>query len=413
MKQLWIRLLAITFCFVTNAHAQAAGPKAKAKAKATTIVLWHAYRAEEKRALEQIVNNYNASQKKLRIKMLGIPYDAYADKINAAIPRGHGPDLFIFAHDRVGDWAKNGIIEKITFWVNGPLLARFIPKTVKMLAYNNALYGLPLAFKSLALFYNKKLIKTPPTNTNDMIALAKKLTQRKKQKFGLAYEATDLYRHVLWMHGFGAFVLGQGGKLGVKKDASIKALNFAKDLALKHKILPDEPSSQLITFLFNKGQAAMVINGPWFRGEIHPKVQYGVVPLPVVSSTKKPAAPFLTSEAVFINRYGKKKKLAFEVMKYLTSNQAALIRMKIGKQTVANQASYKTAFAKKDPIIQAFYKQMLNAVPTPNTPEMRLVWSPMVIALSKVFRKQATARAALVEAYGEIQKYLKKNKPKK
>ena len=109
----------------------------------------------------------------------------------------------------------------------------------------------------------------------------------------------------------------------------------------------------------------------------------------------------------------KKKKLAFEVMKYLTSNQAALIRMKIGKQTVANQASYKTAFAKKDPIIQAFYKQMLNAVPTPNTPEMRLVWSPMVIALSKVFRKQATARAALVEAYGEIQKYLKKNKPKK
>ncbi len=419
MQKLWMVFLCGVLCGLPwqrsqAAKAKTATTKAKTAAKGpTTVVLWHAYRAEEKRALEQIVSNYNSSQKKIHIKILAIPYDAYPDKINAAIPRGHGPDLFIFAHDRVGDWAKNGIIEKITFWVNGPLLQRFIPKTVKMLAYGNALYGLPLAFKSLALFYNKKLVSKPPRTTQEMIALAKKLTDRKKQRFGLAYEATDLYRHVLWIHGFGGYVLKGASDLGVAQAASIKAMNFAKDLARKYKILPDEPSSQLITFLFNKGQAAMVINGPWFLGEIHPTIQYGVVPLPIVSATNKPAAPYLTSEAVYISRYSKKKKLAFEVMKALTSNKAALIRMKVGKQTVANRASYNTDFAKKDPIIQAFYQQMLTSVPTPNTPEMRLVWSPMVIALSKVFRGQGTAQAALKEAYREIQKYLKQSKHKK
>ncbi|TNE48910.1 MAG: extracellular solute-binding protein [Deltaproteobacteria bacterium] len=401
-----LMLAAVTLWLPLQAPAQAAPAK---KAAVKTVVLWHAYRAEEKRALEKVVAAYNRTHKTTQIKMLGIPYDAYADKINAAIPRGHGPDLFIFAHDRVGDWAKNNIIEKITFWVNGPLLARFIPKTVQMLAYNNALYGLPLAFKSLALFYNKKLIKKPPVDTNDMIKQAKALTNRKAQKFGLAYEATDLYRHVIWLHGFGGYVIN-GSDLGVAKPPSVKALDFAYQLKKTHKVLPDEPTSQLITFLFNKGQAAMVINGPWFRGEIHPKVEYGVVPLPKVSATGKPAAPFLTSEAVFISKKSKQKKLAFEVMKYLTSDDAALTRMKIGKQTVANNAVYQKDYAKKDPIIQAFYKQMQVSVPTPNTPEMRLVWSPMVIALSKVFRGQGTALDALKEAHAEITKYLQRNK---
>lgn len=384
---------------------------APAKVGPKTVVLWHAYRAEEKRALEQIVKQYNDNHKTTQIRLLAIPYDAYVDKINAAIPRGHGPDLFIFAHDRIGDWAKNNIIEKITFWVDETLLQRFIPKTVQMLVYEEALYGLPLAFKSLALFYNKKLLPKPPTNTQDMLTLAQRLTDRKAQKFGLAYEATDLYRHVAWIHGFGGYVL-QGNKLGIAEPASVKALDFAKDLALKYKVLPDEPSSQLISFLFNKGQAAMVINGPWFRGEIESHIDYGVVPLPVVSNTGKPAAPYLTSEAVMLNQRSSQKKLAFEVMKYLTSDVAARIRMTVGKQSVANAVLYQEAFAKNDPIIQAFYQQMLTAVPTPNTPEMRLVWSPVVIALNKVFRGQGTALDALKEALTEIQQYMKRTRTK-
>lgn len=401
--------LALTLWLQAPSFSQAASAP---NAAVTTIVLWHAYRAEEKRALEMVVSAYNRTHKTTQIKMLGIPYDAYADKINNAIPRGHGPDLFIFAHDRVGDWAKNGVIEKITFWVDGTLLSRFIPKTVRMLAYNNALYGLPLAFKSLALFYNKKLLKNPPKTTDEMIKIAKAMTDRKKQKFGLAYEATDLYRHVIWLHGFGGYTI-KNSVLGVKDDASAKALNFAYSLKKKHQILPDEPTSQLITFLFNKSKTAMVINGPWFRGEINPKVDYGVVPLPIVNATKKPAAPFLTSEAVFLSAKSKHQRLAFEAMKYLTSDVSARIRMKVGKQTVANNATYQADFAKKDPVVQAFYKQMEVAVPTPNTPKMRLVWSPMVIALSKVFRGQGTAKDALLEAYTEITKLLKVTKPKK
>jgi maltose-binding protein MalE len=89
-----------------------------------------------------------------------------------------------------------------------------------------------------------------------------------------------------------------------------------------------------------------------------------------------------------------------------------MIRMSVGKQTVANAAIYQTDLAKKDPIIQAFYKQMENSVATPSTPDMRMVWAPMLNALGKVFRGQATSKAALQEARDEILRYIKHSKKK-
>jgi arabinogalactan oligomer/maltooligosaccharide transport system substrate-binding protein len=373
----------------------------------TTLVMWHAYRAEEKRALEAVMEAYHKKQKKIRVRLLAIPYDAYADKISAAIPRGHGPDLFIFAHDRIGDWAQNKILEPITFWVDEALLGQFFPKTLQVLVYKDALYGLPLAFKSLALYYNKTLVKEPPRDTQTLIKLAQSLTDAKAGRFGLAYEAGNFYHHAAWLHGFGGAVF-KGGKLVIDSEASARALAFAADLQHKHALLPAEPTSQLVSSLFNQGKAAMVLNGPWFRGEIDAKIDYGVIPMPKVNETGRPAAPFLTSEAVLLNRQGKQKRLAFEVMKYLTSKEAAMIRMTVGKQPVANPACYDTPEAKRDPVLMAFRKQLDTAIPMDNTPQMRMVWSPILNALGKVFRKQGTPQEALREASKEILSYIQK-----
>ncbi len=403
MRRVWFLVLALVFFLVPRGIVWAGAP--------VEIVLWHSYRAEERRALERVIEVFHKKQKKIRVKVLAIPYDAYADKISAAIPRGHGPDLFIFAHDRIGDWAKNKIIEPITFWVTPQLLSRFFPKTVRMLAYSNALYGLPLAYKSTALFYNRALVKNPPKTTAELIALAKKLTDAKKGRFGLAYEATNFYHHALWLHGFGGRVFGKKGTLRIADKAAIKALDFARSLKHRYHILPAEPTSTLISSLFNAGKVAMVINGPWFRGEINAKIDYGVVKLPIVSETKKAAAPFLTSEAILLSKMSKKKRVAFEVMKYLTSDEAAMIRMLQGKQPVANVAIYKKSVAKKDAILRAFFEQMKLAVPMPNIPEMQMVWSPMLNALGRAFREtKVSSKVLLDEAKREILSYLKAQK---
>jgi hypothetical protein len=94
-------------------------------------VVWHAYRGAEKAAFEKVVGLFEKSPgaKGMKVSTLAIPYDAYADKISAAVPRGKGPDLFIYAQDRLGGWIEAGkTVEPIDFFVDkageGPPAAR-------------------------------------------------------------------------------------------------------------------------------------------------------------------------------------------------------------------------------------------------------------------------------------------------
>ena len=73
------------------------------------IVVWHAYRGDEKTAFEKVIGLFNqANAGKVKVTTLAVPYDAFADKITAAVPRGKGPDVFIYAQDRLGGWIAGG-----------------------------------------------------------------------------------------------------------------------------------------------------------------------------------------------------------------------------------------------------------------------------------------------------------------
>ena len=83
------------------------------RAAAEELVLWHAYRGQEKRVLEQLVADYDAAHPDVEVVSRAVPYDGFVTKLEAAAPRGNGPDLFIAAHERVGSWAASGLVEPV------------------------------------------------------------------------------------------------------------------------------------------------------------------------------------------------------------------------------------------------------------------------------------------------------------
>ena len=93
----------------------------------TELVVWHAYRAAEKAAIEKVAANYNAAHPGTKVTTLAVPYDAFADKISAAVPRGKGPDVFIFAQDRLGGWIEAGnTVEPVDFFLDKETKDRFM-----------------------------------------------------------------------------------------------------------------------------------------------------------------------------------------------------------------------------------------------------------------------------------------------
>jgi arabinogalactan oligomer/maltooligosaccharide transport system permease protein len=382
---------------------------------ATQLVLWHSYSGHEERALEAVVQTYNQAHMPAGVSVLpvGIPHASLPDKLKAGVPRGNGPDIFLFAHDIVGEWSRFGLLRPIS--PSDPpgkkldgALAELLPRTVEALRSGGKLWGVPLSFKSLALFYRTDLVPSPPRSTDELLALCARLRGTEKdRRYGLAYQAGETFFHAVWLHGFGgSFYPGGGAQPRLTGPEAERALAFVGDLVRRGDI-PDEMSGVLVAQFFNEGRAATVLSGPWFLSQIEPKVPFAVAPLPRVSVTGKPAASLTTVEGGFITPLSKHPAEAARFLAYLAGPDASRVRALMGRQLVTNTRTWADPAVSGDPILAAFYAGHDDMVPTDSRPEMGLVWEPMNQALRKVLRGARAPAEALSQAQQQLDIYLR------
>lgn len=364
------------------------------------VTLWHAYDGAERAALEEVARGWNQGHPDQRVRLVAVPYDAFADKITSAIPNGNGPDLFIYAHDRLGDWVAAELLEPIDFWIDRTTADRYAPDALAAMAYHDQLWGLPLAVKSLALYVRTDLVPTPPTTTDELVALTPAL--RARGITPLAYPVADLYAHAPWLHGFGGAALGPDGAPTIDTPAAEAAAGFVRELVTR-EVVPRDADAAMVATLFNEGKAAMAMSGPWFQGDIRSGVPWVVTTLPVVSATGRPAAPFLGAEGVLMSGRARDKDAAIAVMLYLAGDDSAALRARRARQVVPNPAAYAALGA--EPVLDAFRRQLEHTVPMPASPTMRAVWTPYKNALAAVATGDATPAAALRRAAGEVATY--------
>lgn len=366
---------------------------------ATRIVVWHAYSGAEEQALSATARAYNDSQQAVSVETIAVPYGSMADKLQAAIPRGHGPDAFIFAHDLIGQWKRQGLLKRLEDRAEvREILPQLWPQTVAPLRDGDALWGVPLSVKSLALFYRRDLISEPPRTTDELLALCRRFAadSTRPRRYGLVYEAGSFFYHAAWLHGLGGTILqpGKGGNLRPRLDTKeeLAALRFVADMAARGDI-PEEMTAVLVTQFFNEGRAAVVINGPWFIGEINPGVPYGVAPMPRMSSTGRLAAPFTSVEAGFISATSQHPDAAAAFLRFAAGTDGALLRLRVGRQAVTEKTAWQNEAAQRDPVLQAFLAQLDDMVPSPSHPDMRSFWEPGQQALRQTLRGAAPDEA--------------------
>ncbi len=363
-------------------------------AQAETVTVWHAYRGQERATLERLLHEYSEDTPGVQVESRAIPHDTYANKLEAAIPRNHGPDLFIAAHEKLGVWAALGLVRPLDNAVEG------LPEAIDAAtSWEGAHQGYPMTFKTLALFYNKALVDSPPSDTDTLLSIARE--QREQGRIGLAYPSTDAYFHGTWQHGFNGYFFGTDG-VRVDRDGNTSSLQFVRNL-LDEQLIPEEPTTALVTQLFNEGTAAMSINGPWFLGEIDPKIDFGVAPMPIVNASGLTASPFMTVELAMVSAHSPNPQLAEQLAAWLFAEEQAVRRAIDGRQSVATMAAYKHPDIASDPILTAFRAQMETAKAMPSHPEFSSVWEPMSRALRRVMRGAASPEEAILAGQQELE----------
>lgn len=361
--------------FATSAFA---GPPLK---------LWHGYRGGEEQAIELAAKAFTA-QTGTQVEILAVPYDALSSKLTSAIPHDAGPDVFIFAHERLRQFHRMKIVAPSAIGEG-----IYLPTSVEALTVDGTRYGYPLAVKNLALYVRGDRGITAPTNTDEFEALLVKHSNAQKNEFGLAYEAGDFYLHAPILFGFGGQLFDANGRSQFDTPEMAASLTWVRSLQDKH-YMPQEVSGALVKALFNENRAAMVISGPWFAGEINEGVPYSIHPLPIVSSTGKPMTPFLGVEAAFVSSRTQNAEAAQAFAKFLSLGEATITRVKIGRQIPTELAAYENEAVAKDSLIVSFKAAAEKGLPTPNTLEMARVWEPMKLALRAVLQGGTDPREA-------------------
>ncbi len=350
---------------------------------ARPVRLWHAYRGEEQRALEEVI----ATTRVGAVDVLAIPSDAYAAKLAAAIPLGEGPDLFIDAHERLGDYVRQDLVGELAFDPTA-----YVPAAVSGVTIDGRTYGLPLSRKCVALYVNRALVARSPEWLED---LAPNLRQPLPPGHVLlAYENISAYYHAPWLAAFGGRFLQNGDSFGFVGEAAERSLLLAKSWLDQGWVL-GHADGALVTQFFRAGRAAYAISGPWLAGDLHAEgVPYDVVPLPKLRATGLVMRPLLTIEAVMASPNGARSSAALALALELAGADAARVRM-VRAHVVSARSD---VVPLDDPQLQGFQAAADLAEPMPTSAAMRAVWEPSEKALRKVLNGTAEVRPALLEA---------------
>jgi arabinogalactan oligomer / maltooligosaccharide transport system permease protein len=353
-----------------------------------TIVLWHAYRGDEERALVELSRRYE-QEHGVHVELLAVPFDAYSAKLASAVPRSHGPDLFVDAHERLGIYRQQGVVAAAGDAFPDADVPGYDATAVAAVTLDHERWGVPLATKCLALYVNDDYASGRITSIEQ---IARPGGVAPEGVYPLVYEAENPYYQAAILSGFGGHLLEPDGRYGFVGPAAEKSILFVKDLTARH-VIPAEPSGALVKQFFASGRAATAIDGPWLAADLGGAVRFHVEPLPPIDEGGLPMRPPLTVEAVMLSPQGAAKPEARALARWLGSTESAVERATTAHQVVATVAAWKDPGVSKDRLLAAFHDAARHAEPMSTSTRMRAAWVPMQEAMRKVLRGESPSTA--------------------
>lgn len=164
----------------TSAAALTSGA---AFAQEVTIEYWQYFFEARVDAMDQLIENFEAANPNINVEMTHFPYADYRTRTAVAVPAGEGPDIVQLFYGWLNDYIDAELIQPLPVETFSPEMvqAEFFPM-VQAMERDGQYYALPTAVRSLALFYNQRLLDAAgvevPTTLDELVAAAAATTER-------------------------------------------------------------------------------------------------------------------------------------------------------------------------------------------------------------------------------------------
>lgn len=365
------RLTALLLALVMLLGLAACGGPAASTADAGRLVIWH----DKEDAVVQALSGYLTQA----VPELEIVFEKKTSLTDSLKLVGNdptaAPDLFIFAHDKIGVFAEMGILAPMADLLEPDALADYLPMTLSAASYKDTLYQLPLYFETLLFMYNRRYMQDGevPATTGELLDYMERNTGR--GRYGFVEQHSTAYYSAAWIHGFGGSIIDEGGTPFPDAQAVRDALAYHLQFVA---LMPGETEYSTVNTLFLEGKADATIGGPWMVPSARDAgIDLGIAPMPTVDATGRPLAPYSGVQGVHVLKFAAEGKK--EAVKTLL---AALTDPAIGTSLAlasgcapANVKCYDDPAVADDQLVQSMRATAEIAVPMPNIPEMDVMWT--------------------------------------
>ncbi len=314
---------------------------------------------------------FMAANRGVEIKLM--PKDAQTVRDTFA-DASEGVDLLWTTNEELQQFAASDLLRAIDF-VTPTLYAE---PSIAGATRDGFLYGMPIATgNNLVLYYNKKLLREPPKDTDALIRLGATLTKEPLGQYALVYDTTNPFWLMPWLGAYKSNVVGADGKTPtLDTRAMTETLTLLKTFKEKKVVSPDADSI-IADAIFSEGRAAMIINGDEALAAYSAKFgnDLGVTRLPQVSKNELPR-PF-TGGMYFAMPAGvsdNKLEIARGFMQFITSKPIQLdMAKKFHRLPALNDALKDTAIT-NDAILKGMSDQMLLGIASPDSNILTCIW---------------------------------------
>jgi multiple sugar transport system substrate-binding protein len=293
-------------------------------AQTVTLQYWGLW--ENDATLQSTLTAFQTSHPKIKVVYTKQSPQQYRERLQSAIERGDGPDVYRF-HNTWVPMLRSQLAPATKDVMNASEFAStFYPVASADLVGGQSIYGMPMMIDGLGLFYNEDLFAsagvTPPSTWEDVLNIVPKLTVKNENTIitsAIALGTTgnvENYSDILatMMMQNGASLTNPTGK------QAEEALIFYKKFST-----PADPvytwndSMDNSIYAFASGKVAMIIAPSWRVfdvKQISPNFRFKVTPIPQLPGNTVTWASYW---AEGVSAKSKHAKEAWELVQYMTS----------------------------------------------------------------------------------------------
>lgn len=339
------------------------GAALPAAAQTTTLTMYYpiAVGGPLTKVIDGMIDEFHKANPTIKVNAIYAGnYDETRVRALSAIKGGQPAQLSVLFSIDVYDLIEQNLIvpfdDAISTDEERAWLKSFYPALMQNGQVNGKTWGIPFQRSTIVLFYNKDLFKEagldpnkPPKTWDEMVDVAKKLT--KDGRYGLMVPSTG---YPYWM--FQAFAIQNGQELmsdnGTKTHfttpATIEALTFWRDLAAKHKVMPEGTVEWgTLRQAFTQGKTAMMwhTTGNLTAVKNEAKFDFGVALLPANKRAGSPTGG--GNFYLFKGATKEEQKAALTFVRFMTAPERAAAWSIATGYVGVSAASYQTDVLKK------------------------------------------------------------------